>query len=324
MLSKYRYPRFLNSQTFILNYRVIKGYFAMKVLLYMIIIPILTLAFILPNEKKSNLKQDIQGSWELVSFVDHQNKGKDWEEYGPAIIYQKHITENHFSWFKYDSENLRLLGMGGGSYEINDEGKYVEFIEFFYPPGSSELGQAIPFYVKFNEGKWYHTGKAKIMEIGEDGQMKVAGYNKIEEIWSPIMPASKNDDELIGTWDLESYREREGGPFLEYPNFTGYMKLITPSHFMWIKYDREGDQIFSAASGPYQYQNGKYIETIGMIYPPSKNQINSKVIFKPIVSSHKWEHIGKMAPEEKGGDSLLIDEVWIPHQCDPETEFFDY
>lgn len=296
----------------------------MKPYVYFLIIPLVFVSFILPKNKPVDVQENIQGSWELVSYIDHQNNGTEWEAYGPDIIYQKHITDNHFAWFKYDRKNLQLLGMGGGSYEINKEGKYVEFLEFFYPPGSSELGQAIPFEVTFDQGKWYHTGRAKVMEISDEGNMEVVGYNKIEEIWSPLFPTSKNDHELIGTWSLDSYRERKGGPFLEYPDFTGYMKLITSTHFIWIKYDRDGDQIFSAASGPYEYDGTKYTETIKIIYPASDNQIDTKITFKPFVTGHKWEHLGMMAPPEKGEDSLLIDEVWSPHICDPENEFFDY
>ena len=50
--------------------------------------------------------------------------------------------------------------------------------------------------------------------------------------------------------------------YLFYPEIIGYMKILTASHFVWIKYDKEGDQVYAAGSGTYSYEAGSYTEKI--------------------------------------------------------------
>ncbi len=274
---------------------------------------------IFPENNIEEIKDDIQGSWELVSYIDHPNNGKEWESHDNNIIYQKHITKNYFTWIQFDKKADQLLRMGGGSYKIDSKGRYIEHLDFFYPPGSSELGQSIPFNLEFKESKWYHSGKAKKMELGDDGSMVMVGYIKIEEIWSPIVPTFKNNYELIGSWNLKSYRDKLSDQYMEYPVFTGYMKILTPTHFVWIKYDKEGDQIFAAGSGPYVYDGIKYVEVLEMVYPSNSGQLNTQVKFKPSLDGQQWNHFGYapvVLPDKK--DSLLIDEVWIPKTPDED------
>jgi hypothetical protein len=294
----------------------------MKSLIFMTIATLLFYDHTDPGMTKQEIQANVQGSWELVSYIDHESNSDDWQSYKEEIVYQKHITNNHFTWFKYNKTRDQLLGMGGGSYLINDKGQYVENIEFFFPPGSSELGQSIPFDAEFKEGKWYHTGEAKEMEIGEDGAMVMVGSIKIEEIWSPMIPEANNAKDLIGTWDLEKYRDETEDLYIEYPIFTGYMKLITPTHFVWVKYDREGDQIFAAGAGPYEFDGETYTENLHMAYPDHSGLVNSSIEFLPDLNRHKWLHYGK-APVKKGEntDTLVIDEVWKPHVCDRDMEF---
>lgn len=294
----------------------------MKSLAFMIIVTLLFLDPTDPGNTKQEVQANIQGSWELVSYIDHERNSDKWKSYKNEVIYQKHITNNHFTWFKYNRTTDQLLGMGGGSYSINEKGQYVENIEFFFPPGSSELGQSIPFDVKFQEGKWYHKGEAKEMAIGQDGAMVMVGSIKIEEIWSPLIPSADNQKDLIGTWDLEKYRDESEEIYMEYPIFTGYMKLLTPSHFVWIKYDREGDQIFAAGAGSYEYDGDSYIEHLQMQHPSNSGILNSSIEFEADINSHKWIHNGRaLLSKEEGPDTLVIDEVWKPHVCDKDMEF---
>ncbi|MFY0686178.1 MAG: hypothetical protein JXQ90_03385 [Cyclobacteriaceae bacterium] len=268
----------------------------------------------LSNQTQDYTATSLEGSWELISYIDHANNGKDWQQYEEYVIYQKHITPTHFTWYKYDAQSNMLLGMGGGTYSFKDN-KYIEKIDFFYPPGSSELGQSIPFEVEMKDGKWMHTGHAKQMGIGEDG-IKVIGSTKIEEVWSPIAPQERNKHALIGSWNLSSYRETNEGPYLSYPEFTGYMKLITPTHFVWMKYDRDGDQIFGAGGGTYSYNGNSYVENIQMAYPGDNNIQDLSITFKPSLTSHKWKHLGQIPNESNG----LIDEIWVPYTIEMEDE----
>jgi len=222
-----------------------------------------------------------------------------------------------------------LIGMGGGNYIIKDE-KYIEKIDFFFPPGSSELGQAIPFDMTFNNGEWYHKGMSKVRELDiESGELEEVGLMVIEEVWLPMQINANQESTIQKTWDLDEYRTGLDLEYIEYPDFTGYIKLITPTHFVWTKYDKEGDEIYGAGSGTYLIDEESYIENIKIIHPENTGQVGSVIKFKKETYENKWKHFGYV-PEffvnEKTAqivkDSILIDEYWVPHETEVTHEIF--
>ena len=74
------------------------------------IVTLLVSSVILLSQPKPSVNP-VLGSWELVKYVNHSENGTDWESYDGKIIYQKHITENYFTWIQYDKENDQLLGI---------------------------------------------------------------------------------------------------------------------------------------------------------------------------------------------------------------------
>lgn len=266
-------------------------------------------------------KPSLEGSWNLVAYKPDSEE--EWRTYGDSILYQKHLTSDHFGWFKYDVSNNRILGIGGGSYVIKD-GKYIENIKFFYPPGSTELGQAIPFSFKLEDDNWYHLGYAKQMEVDmESGKLTAIDSNRIEEKWVRTKLKPNQNDQLTGTWDLISYRDSLNGSYTEYPDFAGYIKLITSTHFMWIYFDMDGDEIYGAGSGEYSFDGQKYSEKIRMIYPNNLGQVGEEIHFNTGIMDNTWNHLGYLPTltiDETTGkvdrDSSLIDEKWKLHQSD--------
>lgn len=254
------------------------------------------------------------GTWELVKYIDHANGGTDWVSYGDDIIYQKHVTPTHFTWMKYKKTEDELEGIGGGSYQFAD-GVYTEDIKFFLPTGSSELGQAIPFNAEIDEeGLWHHDGYAKRIEFDVDaGEMVVVDSVKIEEVWRKLKPEA-TVSALAGTWSLESYRPSEGDSlYSEYPSFIGYMKLLTPSHFVWIKYNKEGDEVMAAASGTYAYQADVYVENIETCYPKGEGIVGTSPEFDAELEADTWHHLGQIYQLDSAGSeptTSLIDEIW--------------
>lgn len=281
----------------------------------------LAVIFVLSAKSQTTtITTSLKGTWELSQYKPYDENTMDWHHYGDSIVYQKHLTDDHFVWFKYDKKNNHLLGMGGGSYTI-DNGKYIENIKFFYPPGSSELGQSIPFDLDFMNNQWYHKGYSKVMDIDEaTGKMVVADSNKIEEKWVRTKAESNSPNPVLGTWDLIAYREVEDGNYIEYPEYAGYMKLITPTHFTWIYFNKKDDEIYAAGSGKYEFTNNHYLETIEMIYPENTGQLGETVDFQTFIEENKWKHLG-MLPQlilEKGTNTkvkgfTLIDEIWKAH-----------
>ena len=274
-----------------------------------------------PQQESPGEPVSLMGSWDLVSFIADDDPTRAWRDHGDSILYQKHLTPTHFTWIMFDLKNDQLIGMGGGNYHM-DEGRYVENIDFFYPPASSELGQSIPFDVRFENGKWYHTGYAKEMDFDFDlGIMTVSDSVRIEEIWERTDAPEAVSDQLVGTWSLEQYRYDPNESYYEYPAMMGYLKLITPTHFVWVKYDKEGDQIFGSGSGPYRFDGSEdYQEDIRMMYPSDRTLRGSTVAFTIKVSDHRWDHFGYGIQQATGDTLLLIDEVWRSHTTTLEDE----
>lgn len=264
----------------------------------------------------------LEGSWELVKYIPHQHDETDWLTYGDSIVYQKHLSPDYFTWIKFDAKNNKLLGMGGGSYVL-ENGKYIENIEFFYPPGSSELGQAIPFDLTLKNNTWHHLGYAKTMTVNmESGKLEVTDSTKIEELWKKSDLKPNENLSLVGAWDLISYRDSLNGEYTEYPDFVGYMKLLTPTNFVWIYYDKDGDEIYATGSGRYTFDGTNYSETIDMMYPDNFGQLGSTVDFQAKINNNNWKHTGYLPnisiDNDNGNlvyDSSLIDEKWRLHEA---------
>ncbi len=264
----------------------------------------------------STTENPLLGSWELVSYIAEGDTTGQWSSYGDEILYQKHITPTHFTWFRYNTTEDQLEGIGGGTYSYQD-GIYTENIEFFLPPGSNELGQAIPFTVQFDGDTWLHKGYAKEMMIDEEtGNMEVQDSSKIEEKWQRVTAQpNSNDLNVIGSWELQSYRESDSEARMEYPGFIQYIKHITPTHFIWIKYDTEGDQVFESGAGTYTVDNDKYIESIKMMYPSGSGTVGTDIEFTYEMEDSLWYHMGyvnRININEEGSprEDLLIDEAW--------------
>lgn len=272
-----------------------------------------------PAHTPTSTDTSVQGSWELVAYIP--NKRAEWTSYGDSILYQKHLTSTHFMWFHYDKHNEQIVGMGGGSYQQVDD-TYIENITFFYPPGSSELGQSITFDCQIEKDLWLHTGFAVQMEMDLDnGQMIVVDSNKIQEKWVRTKAPINGNLGLAGTWDLIAYRDSSSAAYTEYPDFVGYMKLITPTHFTWFYYDKEGDEIYASGAGTYTYDGQTYIEQLSMIHPNVNGVLGEKLVFQSTLQDNNWLHVGYLpviAMDSTNGDirryQRLIDEKWVMHE----------
>ena len=259
-------------------------------------------------------KDALLGTWRLIKYIDHANGGSEWISYSDDFIYEKHVTPTDFTWIKYQKSEDDLAGIGGGTYSFENN-TYTEDIKFFLPTGSSELGQSIPFDVEIDDkGLWHHNGYAKQFEFDIDaGEMAAVDSVKIEEIWEKVS-TDVGDNALMGTWNLESYRASETDSLRsEYPAFVGYIKLITPSHFVWVKYNTEGDEVMAAASGTYTNKSGVYVENIQTCYPKGEGIVGTSPEFDAKLEPNNWKHTGQVYQLDSAGsepNTLLIDEIW--------------
>jgi hypothetical protein len=181
------------------------------------------------------------------------------------------------------------------------------------------LGQTIPFDVRFEDGDWHHTGFSKVFEFDpETGENVVTDSSKIEEIWERT-DTSASQDGLIGTWELDSYRGAGDSIRSDYPEFVSYIKLITPTHFVWVHYLSEQDQVLAEGGGTYVYNGDTYTETLNFVYPSGSGQIGTVLPFNCRIEGDTWFHKGYIIiqgeDQDDGSaaiDTVTIDEVWKP------------
>ncbi len=297
---------------------------------HILLIATLSLFFIRCNHEKAkeevHLSKDaLEGTWKLSSYIDPDSKDTTWKEYPSNIIYEKFITPTHFTWVRYDKDKDVMQGTGGGTYVFNDT-SYTEDILFFYPPGSNILGQAIPFSVEMEDGKWHHTGYAKVLEFNpEVGEVQVTDSSKIEEIWTKIdgkADSTNSDIDLVGSWELVSYMNQNESLWSDYPDFVGYIKHITPTHFVWVKYNADGDEVMSEGGGTYSLEGNTYTENIEFMYPSGSKQVGTSLPFTVEMKDGKWYHTGyvkKIETDPATGkstvtDSTLIREIWKKYE----------
>ncbi len=265
----------------------------------------------------SSALESLEGSWRLKSY---KVEGEDsWKQLPGSVIQEKYITPNNFAWITYGTEKDTVYGTGGGTYIYDQVSHtYTEDIKFFLPAGSNELGQSIPFDVRFENGKWYHTGYANVFEFDPDiGENVVVDSTKIEEIWERTnVPSS--DESLVGTWQLESFKDHGDSIRTDYPEFVSIFKLVTPTHFVWIHYITEQDIVYRQGSGTYNYDGNIYTETLKSVYPSGSNQVGTVMPFESRTENDTWYLLGNIKRLEQdpdsgemvAKDSARIDEVW--------------
>lgn len=69
----------------------------------------------------------------------------------------KIMSGSRFQWIAFDIEKKRFRATGGGSYTTNEDGLYIEKIEFF-SRDVNRVGASLSFDYKLFNGDWIHKG----------------------------------------------------------------------------------------------------------------------------------------------------------------------
>jgi len=123
---------------------------------------------------------------------------------------------------------------------------------------------------------------------------------------------------IQGSWELIQYKYGEDANFSEVPDFIKYVKHVTETHYTWVSYQKDGDEIIGSGGGRYEMSNGKYIETIEFFHPHGSNLIGTSVIFNSKLENNIWSISGyikdiKLDPatgEYLALDSIKLHEKW--------------
>ncbi len=131
------------------------------------------------SKKKDVTQKDLQGTWVIESEEISESTGK-------KIITKKFISDQHFTWTKYDEEGT-LIALAGGTYMLEEGDIYTEKIEYAFPKGSTILGASIPFDCQVADKSWTHSGFIQHRETNlETGEREITRTERITEVWKKI------------------------------------------------------------------------------------------------------------------------------------------
>ncbi len=112
----------------------------------------------------------LPGAWEIIGRKrDGVMQDLTSRRTGPRKT-MKILSGTRFQWIAFNTETKQFSATGGGRYTTNDEGLYIEKIEFF-SRDSSRAGQQLSFDFKKVKGDWVHRG------VSSKG-------DPIHEVWS--------------------------------------------------------------------------------------------------------------------------------------------
>ena len=130
----------------------------------------------------------------------------------------------------------------------------------------------------------------------------VAAFTSGRSTGDPKKAEARTENKLVGTW--KQVKAKFGGRESKIPEGTMQLKHITPTHFMFVDFDKDG-KFIDAFGGPYTLKGEKYEETleygVGDVFKMLKGKPQS---FECKVEGNKWYHNGTLS------NGLTIEEVW--------------
>jgi hypothetical protein len=112
----------------------------------------------------------------------------------------------------------------------------------------------------------------------------------------------KTDNKLVGTWKLIS--AKYDGQESKLPDGFTDLKHVTPTHFMWAVYDKDG-KVQAGLGGTCTVKGEEYVEVpeygVGEGFDALKGKDQ---VFKWKLDGNKWTHTGKLS------NGTAIEEVW--------------
>ena len=109
---------------------------------------------------------------------------------------------------------------------------------------------------------------------------------------------------LEGTWTVLSIKYGIDKEFSSFPKDKGHIKLLTPTHFMWVVYDVATKKVESSAGGTYSLDGNTYREQIDFASGEVEALVGKPQIFTTKLDGDTWSLAGTLS------NGLKIEEVW--------------
>lgn len=116
--------------------------------------------------------------------------------------------------------------------------------------------------------------------------------------------AAQTTEPPVGTWRLAS-AQANGKP-LDLPAGTTIVKHVTPTDFVFVYYDQQG-QVSVVGGGSWRLDGSRYEETVEYgLGEGMKPYIGKTQVFTLRIDGGRWYHAGTES------DGTVIEEVWEP------------
>jgi hypothetical protein len=99
-------------------------------------------------------EQDLDGAWLFATRGPDTGQERRGEANARKTL--KFLKDGRFQWIAYHTETMKFSGTGGGSF-TSENGKYVEYIEFF-SRDNSRVGAELGFDYEIKGEDWHHKG----------------------------------------------------------------------------------------------------------------------------------------------------------------------
>jgi hypothetical protein len=110
------------------------------------------------------------------------------------------------------------------------------------------------------------------------------------------------ENKLVGTWRLLT--AKHGGRDFKLPEGTTMVKHVTPTHFMWAMYGKDG-MVTRSIGGAYTIKGETYEEMAEYGISSDFDLLKGNAqTFTWKVDENKWYHNGKLS------NGLTIEQVW--------------
>ena len=119
-----------------------------------------------------------------------------------------------------------------------------------------------------------------------------------------VTAAAPAASELIGTWELVSAKYGNDTEFSDAPKNQTARKFITPTHFIWARYDPKTKTISNSMGGTYTLKDGDYIEMPEFAFEGMEPFIGKEQKFTLKIEGDKWIQAGVLSNGNK------IEEIW--------------
>ena len=101
----------------------------------------------------------LAGAWEIIGRKrDGTMQDLSERRNGPRKT-MKILSGKRFQWIAFDTDKKEMIATGGGRYTTNEDGLYIEKIEFF-SRDPSRVGKQLSFDYKLRNGQWIHRGQS--------------------------------------------------------------------------------------------------------------------------------------------------------------------